>query len=316
MWAQKFLPSFYAPAPRALSPRAASQRRANQIIQLNFYAVLVLPVADQCLQYRQASSIMALSSLALWVALHCSFLFLSGAHFGGEALLHASALQKQYSSFYVLFLQLPCLFLFFVGLSHIPETGNLAVGRILTASSTCGFKSPETFCSVGSSSSEECGVCDSRNESLGPPPPPRTWWQSSNNIAPVTLEVSLGTAFFTHVLLSFRSPRPAAMVIEKSTDSGRTYQKVQFYSNDCVGDFGLPDTKFPSTMRNASCTSTFSNIQPLMNGEVKQKVCQMHCKSEVSFAILCIRIVMYLVSQLLQSKIPLQCEVVWIFEYT
>lgn len=165
------------------------------------------------------------------------------------------------------------------GLEHVPAAGNLAVGRTLTASSTCGFLSPESFCS-GSS----CSVCDSSVPSQAHPPsmmadrdavssPNRTWWQSVNNVAPVTLELSLGaTFFFTHMIISFRSPRPDAMVLEKSIDSGRSYQPIQYYSSDCVRDFNIPDTPFPNSSPTATCTSQFSSTEPRTNGEVSELV--------------------------------------------
>ena len=238
---------------------------------------------------------MASGSSTLWLALQCSLLLLCKAHFGGKAVLTGSSQLLSY-----------CMFCYtssthsFVGLPHIPEAGNLAVGRVLTASSTCGVKRPENFCPIGAGSGDCVVECSGRNPLFAHPPSrmtdrdsvdssARTWWQSRNNVAPVVLELNLGAKFFfTHVLLSFRSPRPAAMVIEKSTDSGRTYKPVQFYSNDCAGDFNLPDSNFPSTSRNASCTSSLSDIRPFMNGEVNTIAKSIGFYTQLSASAMCI----------------------------
>ena len=211
---------------------------------------------------------MTLGNVVTWLPLLLlllSLVLLCRAHFAGEVRVYNNEALSDLSPFYV-------------GLSHVPVTGNLAIGRTLTASSTCGATGAEEFCSV--TDTRDCSTCHSSNSSLAHPPssmtdrdaarsPTRTWWQSSNNVAPVTLELTLeATFFFTHVVLSFRSPLPAAMVIEKSTDSGKSYQPVQYYSTNCTEDFGLPNTVFPSLSANPTCTSAFSDMDPTANREV------------------------------------------------
>jgi len=70
------------------------------------------------------------------------------------------------------------------------------------------------------------------------------------------------------LLLTFRSPRPAAAVVEVSRDFGATYVIHQYYSNDCEGDFGLPERSSISSFGEVICTSEYSDLMPLSNGEV------------------------------------------------
>ena len=177
--------------------------------------------------------------------------------------------------------------IFFTG---VVSYGDLAIGRTFTASSTCGLDGPKTFCSIElpDNSTEEddgnggrgCFICDSSDPANSHPAsflsdldssamPLRTWWQAENGVGDVTLELELEALFFfTHLVASFRLPRPAAAVIERSRDFGVTYEPYQYYSNDCEGDFGMPDRSSVRTVDEVICTSAYSSLQPLTNGEV------------------------------------------------
>ena len=84
----------------------------------------------------------------------------------------------------------------------------------------------------------------------------RTWWQSANNVSNVRVDVDfMKKFFFTHILLSFKSIKPALLVLEKSNDRGTTYTVLQYYSKNCEQEFGLPDNQL--TM----CTSEYSQAE-------------------------------------------------------
>ena len=171
---------------------------------------------------------------------------------------------------------------------HFPGVlviGDLARGRTFTASSTCGLTGPQTFCSLehinttalDTNGSVECFTCDSSDPEISHParflsdsPTAGTWWQSETGIEDVALELQLEALFsFSEVVVTFRSPRPASLVVERSRDFGATYEPYRFYSNDCEGDFGMPDRSGVVTSADeVICTSQYSGIEPLTNGEV------------------------------------------------
>ena len=101
----------------------------------------------------------------------------------------------------------------------------------------------------------------------------RTWWQSENAIDEVSLQLNLEAEFyFSYFVLTFRSSRPAVAVVERSRNFGQTYEEYQFYSDDCAGDFGLPDRSTRNSIDEVICTSEFSDLQPLTGGEVNTRI--------------------------------------------
>ena len=163
------------------------------------------------------------------------------------------------------------------------------MGRTFTATSTCGQDGPEVYCDLfdpadepeqGSNGGRSCFTCDSSEPDNSHPATfltdtdssateDRTWWQAGNGVSNVTLELELEALFlFTQLIVTFRSPRPAGAVVERSRDFGETYEPYQYYSDDCMGDFGLPDQSSVRTVDEVICTSEYSNIEPFTNGEV------------------------------------------------
>uniref|UniRef100_A0A3B4EWK1 Netrin-1 n=1 Tax=Pundamilia nyererei TaxID=303518 RepID=A0A3B4EWK1_9CICH len=168
-----------------------------------------------------------------------------------------------------------------------PRMGNLALGRVLSTRSVCGFNSSEPFCfyrqtsaprsSRGSCSAATCSRCNSAIPSQEHPPSamsdssfrhPDTWWQSAEGVKEETLQLDLETEFlFTHLILVFRSPRPAAMVLERSQDRGRTWKTLRYFARNCDETFGLVEGS-PVGEGGATCTSKYSGAYPCSRGEV------------------------------------------------
>ncbi|XP_015232221.1 PREDICTED: netrin-4-like [Cyprinodon variegatus] len=167
-----------------------------------------------------------------------------------------------------------------------PPMGNLALGRLLRSQSVCGSNSSERFCffsqtssphSKQSCSAPKCSRCDASKPGRAHPPSamsdssfrhPDTWWQSAEGVKEETLQLDLETKFlFTHLIVVFRSPRPAAMVLERSKDFGRTWETMRYFASDCEKMFGLAEGS-PGGVSGATCTSKYSGASPCTKGEV------------------------------------------------
>ena len=82
------------------------------------------------------------------------------------------------------------------------------------------------------------------------------------------IRLDLETRFcLSHVILVFRSPRPAAMAIERSADFGKTWEALKLYAQNCSADFGLPDD---FSQPGSLCTSRYSSAAPCTGGEVSK----------------------------------------------
>uniref|UniRef100_A0A2I2YX48 Laminin subunit beta 2 n=1 Tax=Gorilla gorilla gorilla TaxID=9595 RepID=A0A2I2YX48_GORGO len=146
--------------------------------------------------------------------------------------------------------------------SCYPATGDLLVGRAdrLTASSTCGLNGPQPYCIVSHLQSG--------------------WgWHCLNLVAVRECEqgcppvLDLEAEFhFTHLIMTFKTFRPAAMLVERSADFGRTWHVYRYFSYDCGADFpGVPLAP-PRHWDDVVCESRYSEIEPSTEGEVIYRV--------------------------------------------
>uniref|UniRef100_A0A3Q3N498 Si:dkey-202e22.2 n=1 Tax=Mastacembelus armatus TaxID=205130 RepID=A0A3Q3N498_9TELE len=158
-----------------------------------------------------------------------------------------------------------------------PPIGNLASGRtLLTVSGCCGNSShPHGPCPhppVTTRLCSEVGVHPPVYMTDDPFLHPDTWWASG---AGSTMQkqqdeiwLDLETQFcLTHVVLVFRSPRPAAMAIERSADFGKTWEVLKLFAHNCSTEFGLSDeVSQPGSL----CTSRYTSATPCSGGEVSK----------------------------------------------
>ncbi|KAM9705417.1 netrin-4 [Menidia menidia] len=171
-----------------------------------------------------------------------------------------------------------------------PRMGNLALGRRVLTQTVCGNNGTELYCShsepaaAAAAAGPACGAAKCAKCNAGLPPlshlagamsdssfrHPNTWWQSAEGAESETVQLDLETEFFfTHLILVFRSPRPAAMTLERSQDFGRTWRMLQYYAANCSAAFGLEEGKAAAAGRDgAACTSKYSGGYPCSRGEV------------------------------------------------
>uniref|UniRef100_UPI003AAF4A91 laminin subunit beta-4 n=1 Tax=Centroberyx gerrardi TaxID=166262 RepID=UPI003AAF4A91 len=177
------------------------------------------------------------------------------------------------------------------GSSCNPQLGDLMVGRAaqLSASSTCGLDGPQNYCIIGYLEEEQkCFTCDSRlpyNRYNNPdshridnvittfdPEHKMRWWQSQNGVHQVSIQLNLETLFqFSHLVLTFKSFRPAAMLVERSKDFGRTWKVFRYFAEDCAAHFPWVSAQPADSVDDVVCDSRYSGSEPSTDGEVVLK---------------------------------------------
>ncbi|XP_051832660.1 laminin subunit alpha-5 [Antechinus flavipes] len=191
------------------------------------------------------------------------------------------------------------------GFSLHPPYFNLAEGTRISASATCGEEAPagtrgpprpteDLYCKlVGGPvaggdpnqtiQGQYCDICTSANINKAHPisnavDGTERWWQSPPlsrglEYSEVNVTLDLGQLFHVaYVLIKFaNSPRPDLWVLERSTDFGLTYQPWQYFASskrDCIEKFGLRTLERITQDDDVICTTEYSRIVPLENGEI------------------------------------------------
>uniref|UniRef100_A0A3P8X336 Laminin, beta 4 n=1 Tax=Cynoglossus semilaevis TaxID=244447 RepID=A0A3P8X336_CYNSE len=169
-----------------------------------------------------------------------------------------------------------------------PQPGDLMIGRAsqLWASSTCGLDGPESYCIVG--------YLEIVGSKPPPPLPPNRLLEPSSQttrflvlsnrpirelfsshgsfpvgVHQVSIRLDLETVFqFSHMILTFKSFRPVAMLVERSKDFGQTWKVFRYFSDDCSLHFPSVPIDSAHSVDDVICDSRYSGSEPSTNGEV------------------------------------------------
>uniref|UniRef100_A0A8C5TBM3 Laminin subunit alpha 3 n=1 Tax=Malurus cyaneus samueli TaxID=2593467 RepID=A0A8C5TBM3_9PASS len=179
-----------------------------------------------------------------------------------------------------------------------PPYFNLAATARIWATATCGEAAsgggrPQLFCKlVGGPAAaplgraiqgQFCDYCNAADPSKAHPitnaiDGTERWWQSpplsmGSKYNEVNVTLDLGQLFHVaYILIKFaNSPRPDLWILERSVDFGKTYTPWQYFAHskaDCLERFGKEANLPVRRDSDVLCTTEYSRILPLENGEV------------------------------------------------
>ncbi|XP_072218688.1 laminin subunit alpha-2 [Leuresthes tenuis] len=174
-----------------------------------------------------------------------------------------------------------------------PAVLNLATMADITTNATCGKTGPEMFCKLVEHvpgqpvRNPQCRICNQRSLNPLERHPieyaidgTNRWWQSPSimngmdyHYVTITLDLKQVFQIAYVIIKAANSPRPGNWILERSID-GVAFEPWQYYAitdTECLTRFNInPRTGPPFYTRDDEviCTSFYSKIHPLENGEI------------------------------------------------
>uniref|UniRef100_H2Y3Y6 Netrin-1 n=1 Tax=Ciona savignyi TaxID=51511 RepID=H2Y3Y6_CIOSA len=167
-----------------------------------------------------------------------------------------------------------------------PEFENIAHKKRVVVTETCGVDGRDPFCKLVEENGVVSRVCDVCERTGRRSHPARyltdindignlTYWQSKtfqpgeDSDREVELTISFGKEYeLSYLYMEFASPRPAAMVIYKSMNHGKTWVPYQHYAKNCRRRFNMAfRTEVNRTNeQEVLCSENFSEVYPYSRG--------------------------------------------------
>uniref|UniRef100_A0A8C3H0K1 Laminin subunit alpha-2 n=1 Tax=Corvus moneduloides TaxID=1196302 RepID=A0A8C3H0K1_CORMO len=165
---------------------------------------------------------------------------------------------------------------------------NLASNALITTNATCGEKGREMYCKLVEhvpgqpERNPQCRICDQRKRHpiTNAIDGKNSWWQSPSiqngieyHYVTITLDLQQIFQIAYVIVKAANSPRPGNWILERSLD-GVDYQPWQYYAitdSECLTRYNIhPRPGTPSYIKDDEviCTSYYSKIHPLENGEI------------------------------------------------
>ncbi|NXJ95351.1 LAMA2 protein, partial [Corythaixoides concolor] len=174
-----------------------------------------------------------------------------------------------------------------------PAVLNLATNALITTNATCGEEGREMYCKLVEhvpgqpARNPQCRICDQRSRVPHQRHPitnaidgKNSWWQSPSiqngieyHYVTITLDLQQIFQIAYVIVKAANSPRPGNWILERSLD-GVDYQPWQYYAitdSECLTRYNIhPRPGTPSYIKDDEviCTSYYSKIHPLENGEI------------------------------------------------
>ncbi|XP_055362120.1 laminin subunit alpha-2 isoform X6 [Betta splendens] len=174
-----------------------------------------------------------------------------------------------------------------------PAVLNLASMADITANATCGSMGPEMFCKLVEHvpgqpvTNPQCRICNQKSQIPLEHHPieyaidgTNRWWQSPSiqngmdyHYVTITLDLKQVFQIAYVIVKAANSPRPGNWILERSVD-GVTFDPWQYYAitdTECLTRFNINPRKGPPSYTRDDeviCTSFYSKIHPLENGEI------------------------------------------------
>ncbi|XP_077018985.1 laminin subunit alpha-2 isoform X2 [Tamandua tetradactyla] len=174
-----------------------------------------------------------------------------------------------------------------------PAVLNLASNALITTNATCGERGPEMYCKLVEHvpgqpvRNPQCRICNQNSSSPYQRHPitnaidgKNTWWQSPSikngieyHYVTITLDLQQVFQIAYVIVKAANSPRPGNWILERSLD-GVDFKPWQYHAvtdTECLTLYNIhPRTGPPSYAKDDDviCTSFYSKIHPLENGEI------------------------------------------------